>query len=178
MKGECCIVGYGNPQRGDDGIGPFVARGLAEELKGAEGVRILSLHQLDPDLIEELGDVQHLILVDASARGSEKGVEWQEVEPDLRAVPPLTHHVAPAFLLGLVNAMHGRRPRAWMVSIEGEDFGLGEGLSLPAESRALRAMGEIVRFVRSGGPGEGSFPGEEDAPGKGDAGNGSLALGG
>jgi hydrogenase maturation protease len=178
MTTEVCIVGYGNPQRRDDGIGPSVVEGLTAALGGEEGVRILSLHQLDPDLIEELGDVEHLILVDASVEGSEGGVDWEEVVPDLGAMHPLSHHMTPAFFLALWGALRGRSPRAWLVSVQGEDFGLGEGLSPRAQGRAHRASREIIGRVRDRLAGRNRSPEEAGGPGRGEVESSSPAPGG
>ena len=48
------IVGYGNPQRGDDGTGCYVAARLERFLEGKEGISVRAVHQLDPCLVEEL----------------------------------------------------------------------------------------------------------------------------
>ncbi len=172
------IIGYGNPQRRDDGIGPFVIRRLAESLEGKQGIRTLALQQLEPELIEELEGVDTLILVDASVRGSGAGVEWKEVEPDLRAAHYLTHQVTPAHFLGLMAAVHRRRPRAWVVCIQGDDFEFGEGLSPQAEARSHRAIEEILCFVQCGKRGPRHSTMEEKPPSKGDGEEVSLALGG
>jgi len=37
-----------------------------------------------------------------------------------------------------------------MVSVQGSDFGFGEGLSQAAADSANRAIGEIVRFINCG----------------------------
>jgi hypothetical protein len=34
----------------------------------------------------------------------------------------------------------------WLVSVEGKDFGFGEGLSIDAREKADRASSEIVQF--------------------------------
>ena len=52
---ESLVIGYGNPWRGDDGIGPAVA-GLIEDLN-LPNVRVLAVHQgpaADPAQVEEV----------------------------------------------------------------------------------------------------------------------------
>ncbi|WP_254030381.1 hydrogenase maturation protease [Planktothrix agardhii] len=61
------IVGYGNPIRGDDGIGQAVITEL--EQLNLMNVRSLSLHQLTPEVAAEMAEVDTVIFVDASLEG-------------------------------------------------------------------------------------------------------------
>ena len=54
---------------------------------------------------------------------------------------------APPILLALIQQIYRRCPKTWLVSIQGEDFGFGEGLSVQVEERAERAVAEILSFV-------------------------------
>jgi hypothetical protein len=53
LRGQVLIVGYGNPLRGDDGLGWRAAERLRTVIQDA-GVEILALHQLTPELMETL----------------------------------------------------------------------------------------------------------------------------
>ena len=68
MTGNALIVGYGNPLRGDDGVGQAVAQAFAEE----DGVDALACHQLTPELAERFAAAARVVLIDA-ATGSEAG---------------------------------------------------------------------------------------------------------
>jgi hydrogenase maturation protease len=142
-----CIVGYGNPHRRDDGLGPYILAQLESALAGCEAVRTMTCHQLIPELVEEIEGADLLILVDASALQVTGGLEWREVKPDLGQWHPVTHQLTPSFFLGLADALYKRHPMTWLVSVQGEDFELGEGLSLAARKRAIRAAEEIAAFV-------------------------------
>jgi hydrogenase maturation protease len=141
------IIGYGNPQRRDDGIGPYVADRLNNVLKHKKEIRILSPHQLEPDLVEELRYARLLILVDAAMDKINGGWQWVKVNPELEDLPYLTHHFKPAFLLGILQALYHQFPQTWLVSVQGEDFEFGEGLTPQAKKRAHRVVSEIVRFI-------------------------------
>ena len=141
------IIGYGNPQRRDDGIGPYVVSTLDSALKERDGIHILACHQLGPELVEELSQVDLVLMVDASVQEIPGGWEWRKVEPDLGQRHYLSHHVKPAFFLGLIQSVYHRCPLTWMVSVQGDDFDLGEGLTPAAEKRAIEAVNEIVKFV-------------------------------
>lgn len=67
------IIGYGNPQRRDDGIGPYVANQLNTFMKHKKGVRILTLNQLEPDLLNKLRHADFIIFVDATMDEVEVG---------------------------------------------------------------------------------------------------------
>ncbi|MEW6263818.1 MAG: hydrogenase maturation protease [Thermodesulfobacteriota bacterium] len=143
----CLVVGYGNTQRRDDGLGPAVVTGVESRLKDQAGVRLITRPQLDLDLIEDLKEAQTIILLDATVESLEGGRRWERVIPDVSDVSYMTHSISPEFLLGVLESVHRRRPDAWLVSIQGDDFGFGEELTPAAASRARRVMTELVEFV-------------------------------
>jgi hydrogenase maturation protease len=142
------IIGYGNPHRKDDGIGPYVVEQLSRDLGDGPCIGLLSLHQLDPVLAEEVQAAEVLILVDATVEPLEHGLQWTRVQPtqDLSACD--THHLRPGGLAGLLESLYQRSPAMWVVSVQGSDFGFGEGLSLEAQEKAQRASAEIVQFCK------------------------------
>jgi hydrogenase maturation protease len=141
------IIGYGNPQRRDDGIGPHIVNRLQPLLKHRKDVHLLALHQLEPDIIDTLKTADTLIFVDATREALTEGRDWLEIQPELNTMPCLIHQVAPAFILGLLQCLYHRYPKAWMVSVEGTDFGFGNGLSPDARKGAEQVIGEITEFV-------------------------------
>ena len=58
------IVGYGNPIRGDDGVGQAVITEV--EQWNLTNVRSLSIHQLTPAVAAEMAEVDTVIFVDAA----------------------------------------------------------------------------------------------------------------
>ena len=140
------IIGYGNPHRKDDGIGPYVVEQLSADLGKGTGIALRSLHQLDPVLAEELQGAEVLILVDATVEPLERGLRWTRVQPKQGLSACDTHHLQPEGLAGLLESLYQRSPAMWLVSVEGKDFGFGEGLSLEAREKAERASSEIVQF--------------------------------
>ena len=141
------IIGYGNPQRRDDGVGPHIVNRLHRLLKHRKDVHLLVLHQLEPDIIDTLKTADSLVFVDATVEALPQGRHWVELQPALDTMPFLIHQVAPAFILGLLQCLYHRHPKAWMISVEGNDFGFGNGLSSDARKRATQVIGEITRFI-------------------------------
>jgi hydrogenase maturation protease len=140
------IIGYGNPQRKDDGIGPYVIEQLSRDLGKGTAIALRSLHQLDPVLAEELQGAERLILVDATLEPLKRGLRWTRIQPLRELSPYGMHHLKPSTLAGLLESLYQRSPATWLVSVQGNDFGFGEGLSLEAQEKAERASSEIVAF--------------------------------
>ena len=140
------IIGYGNPHRRDDGIGPYVVEQLSRDLGDRAGIPLRALHQLDPVLAEEVQGAEALILVDATVEPLERGLRWTRVQPKKDFSACDTHHLRPEGLAGLLESLYQRSPAVWVVSVQGNDFGFGEGLSLKAREKAESASSEIVQF--------------------------------
>ena len=143
----CWIVGYGNRQRRDDGIGPYVVEKLKGTLEQKKGVRLLAVPQLGADLVEDLREADQILFVDATIDNPEGGRKWRRLHPEMQVLPYLTHHVDPAFLLGLMETLYSRAASAWLVSVQGSDFGFGEGLSPEAARTADQVSLEILEYL-------------------------------
>jgi hydrogenase maturation protease len=147
MDAKTCIVGYGNPRRGDDGVGPLVVRRLRSALGPRPWVRFFTLGQLEEGPLDEFCRASLLILVDACAEARAEEVEWRRVAPRL-SPSPFTHHMDPGMFLWLMELTSGSSPETWLVSVRGEDFGPEEGISPGTMCRALRAQREIEVFLK------------------------------
>ena len=55
MTTDVLVIGYGNELRGDDGVGPRVARELSPRLGVSFGVSAIDVHQLMPELAGAAG---------------------------------------------------------------------------------------------------------------------------
>jgi hydrogenase maturation protease len=141
------IIGYGNPQRRDDGSGCHVAGRLGRFFGRKAGVAVRVMHQLDPVLAEDLRDAETVLFVDATVEHLTEGREWLRIRPEVNNRHCVTHHCEPAFLLGLLQTLHGRCPEGWLVSVEGDDFGLGEGLSAEGKHGARKITREIAAHL-------------------------------
>lgn len=143
------IVGYGNPQRTDDGIGPYAADQLRDAFSGSPSIQVRSCHQLDPALVEDLKDAGGVLFIDATVEALAGGWKRIPLEPRIDEWPYVVHDFDAPLLLGLIKAFYGRCPAAWMVSVQGEDFGFGEGLSEGARQRVHEAVNATAGFVQS-----------------------------
>jgi hydrogenase maturation protease len=139
MKPAVLVIGYGNELRGDDGAGPAAARAVA----GRPGIRAVDVHQLTPELVEEMAEVERVIFVDADASGM-GAVHSRRLTPRLDAAPG--HALDPAGLLGLTEWLHGHAPPAWLVMVPGERFDLGAGLS-PRTAAGVAQAVELIDWL-------------------------------
>jgi len=144
---KALIIGYGNPLRGDDGLGWHAARLLAD-IAPAHDAEVLTYHQLMPELAQQISEAQTVVFVDAASEGPPGRLDWRRVEPQ-SGPASFAHHVSPESLLGMAKEVYGRSPRAFVVSVAGETFECGEDLS-PAVHAALPALVALVDDLLSG----------------------------
>ena len=143
--GKVLIIGYGNPLRSDDGFGWHASRMIAQQLTGRD-VRVITCHQLTPELAEPLSQSSHAVFIDADARGEPGEIHWREVHPGVPDSSAFTHACSPTGLLASAARLYGRVPRAVAVTVSAQSFAFGESLS-PVVSAALPKVIERVLQV-------------------------------
>lgn len=135
MSEDLLVVGYGNPLRRDDGLGPFVAKSIADWQ--ISGVRVCIAHQLTPELADEIWSLSRVLFTDASYDARTAQLMKIQAVP---GYPRLGHTGDPGHLLALTEAIYGRAPAAWLLTLPGRDFDFGEGLSTTAREAATAAL--------------------------------------
>jgi hydrogenase maturation protease len=143
------IIGFGNPDRGDDAAGPMVARGLA----GRVAARVLERHGDALALLDEWGDATSLVLVDAAAP---MGVPGRIHRLDLaQSDLPREFSSGSTHAFGLPEAVAlsrrlGTLPgRVVVYAIEGACFDLGAAVS-PAVEAAVERVAGILADAEAG----------------------------
>jgi hydrogenase maturation protease len=137
------VVGYGNPLRGDDGVGWRVVEKLVGVAKGA--VTGLAVHQLTPELAEQISEADLVIFVDASYEGEPGTWRWLPIKLTSTAAQAVGHYFAPENLLNYVKAVYQAEPTALMISVPAGSFDCGESLT-PAVAKAVEEIaGELAR---------------------------------
>ncbi len=135
------LIGFGNPGRKDDGLGPMLARIL--ERDGIAGLDVDSDYQLTVEDAEAVARYDEVVFADASVNGHEPF----EFKPIVAGGSPgfSSHSVEPEAVLMLAKTLFGREPKAYVLGIRGYEFNeFGEGLSAGAEAN----LSEAVAFVR------------------------------
>lgn len=148
------VIGVGNPERGDDGVGPAIAAcvGRDERLPGAV---VRSVMQLTPELAADVAEASVVVIADARAGAGAGEVGWEPVgasEPGVSG--PFSHHLTPAALCDLAGKAYGRVPPAFVVGVGAAGFDAGAPLSAPARAAVPRALEVVVALLagRSSGP--------------------------
>jgi hydrogenase maturation protease len=136
------VVGYGNPLRGDDGIGWHAAGLLAADPRLA-GAEVLARHQLLPELAEDVSRAWLVVLVDACAHGAPGSVSIRRIEGRPSTPGTWSHHLDPEALAGLAEALFGAAPPMVLVSVAAGSLAEGDGLS----SRVQQVLPEVVEAV-------------------------------
>ena len=120
------LIGYGNPGRGDDGLGPAFA-----EMISAAGLPLLSVeidYQLTVDHAPLIAQQDRVIFADA-AMGLSEPFRFEALEPSAPAALG-SHSVTPAAVLTLARDLFGDAPAAFLLGISGSEFNeVKEGLS-------------------------------------------------
>jgi hydrogenase maturation protease len=142
------VIGYGNPLRGDDGVGWHAAGLLTGDLR-LDGARVVTHHQLVPELAPDVGRASLVVLIDASTDGDPGSVRVRRVEPRPAAPATWSHHLDPEILAGLAEALYGTAPPMVLVSVAAGSFAEGDCLSAALE-RALPEVVEVVAGVVTG----------------------------
>jgi len=147
-SGPVLVVGYGNPLRSDDGVGPAVAARLAGDPRLA-GADIRSAHQLTPELAYDASRASLLVLVDAGVEEPPGEVSVRRLEPGTGAGAAWTHHVDPAGIIGLARELYGAAPPVVMISIGPASLEVGEDLSEVVASAVGRAADLVATVVEA-----------------------------
>lgn len=143
---DILVLGYGNEERGDDGLGPHIAASVAA-LK-LPGVRVRTAVQLLPELAADLAEVRLAFFVDAATDPSESAVQVQFLGVE-SATDWCTHCADPRPLLALTRALYAYAPQAWWFKVTGQKFDFGQGLSASAEKNACQAIACLKRTALS-----------------------------
>jgi hydrogenase maturation protease len=139
------IIGYGNPLRGDDGVGPRAAE-LLQQTPFPADVQILVCHQLTIELAPQIAEAGRLILIDARAAGEPGSLQQCILTPAIPGSASLTHHIDAQGLLAAAEMLYGAAPETVLFTVSGGSFDSGEALS-PAVAAALPELLAQIRAV-------------------------------
>jgi hydrogenase maturation protease len=151
-RARLLVIGIGNPDRGDDGIGPLVVRRLAGRVSDA--VTIIERTGDALSLIDDWVGRDAVILVDAAApRGSPGRVHWADLRMEVlvpEASLSATHGFGVAEAVRLAATL-GLLPRyAMACAIEGVCFDAGAPVTpevaAAADTAASRVVSELQRL--------------------------------
>jgi hydrogenase maturation protease len=136
------LIGYGNPLRCDDGVGPRVVEAI-EELHLPQ-VRTLTCQQLSPEHAEPIARARTVVFVDAAV-DAPKEVQLRPLEPN-ESSQLMAHAADPRTMLALARDVFGHCPEAWWLTIPAVKLGFGEELS-PVARQGYEVALEQIRTL-------------------------------
>ena len=143
------LIGYGNPGRLDDGLGPALAAKV--EKASLEGMTVESDYQLT---VEDACDVSKhtmVIFADATVKGKEPFF-FEEIHSK-SPMSLSTHSVSPEAVLYFAEKMFNSKARAYILGIRGYEFNeFEERLSEEAQKNLDEAFKFITKLVELGSP--------------------------
>ncbi|HEX3031891.1 MAG TPA: hydrogenase maturation protease [Bacillota bacterium] len=150
---EILLIGYGNPLCGDDGLGPAVAEGVAQQLREnpLPGVDVLIKHQLDLVMSEQLRHYHTIVFIDAQTELYDEAVVVSRLEAsegDRLPSPFSAHELHPGDLLALSDQLYQAQPEAWLVAVRGYHMELCEAISSAALINAEKAVSTVIELLK------------------------------
>lgn len=142
---ELLVIGIGNTGRGDDGLGWLFAEAFERAAGGAADVEFR--YQLQVEDAELIANYAKVVFVDARSVGAAEPFLFQRLQPR-ESVRFTTHSVDPASVAALAGTLYGACPDCRLLTIYGNSYGLGIGISKTAAA-SLRAATE--EFCSDGG---------------------------
>ena len=107
------------------------------------GARVLTHHQLVPELAEDVGRASLVVLVDASTQGDPGSVSVRQIGPPSATPTTWSHHLDPETLAGLAKTLYGAVPPMVLVSVAAGSLADGDRLSSTLE----QVLPEVVETV-------------------------------
>lgn len=140
------IIGYGNPLRGDDGVGWRVVEVLVEQT-AVLPLTLRTCHQLLPELAADVTRADGVIFVDAAVGDKPGQIFLQEVQPQSNSGSAFTHHLTPGGLLALAQDVYGRCPPARLLTVTGASFGMCDELSTAVAAALPVCIQQLQKLV-------------------------------
>jgi hydrogenase maturation protease len=112
------LLGYGNPGRQDDGLGPAVAEFF--EKRNIPGVTVDADYQLTVEDAAAMAGHEVVIFADASVTGPEP-FEFKPVVPN-ESGGWTTHSISPEALLEVAQSLFHANTRGYVLAIRGYEF--------------------------------------------------------
>jgi hydrogenase maturation protease len=135
------LIGIGNPLRGDDGV----AHHVVEFIAPAAFLSWRAVHQLTPEVADEIAGADAVFFLDADPRSTETSVEKLHTCEPIAA--PFSHNLNPASVLELARRLFGFSGEAFLCHIPAKRFEHGQELSPEAQAAAKRAASIIMEQV-------------------------------
>jgi hydrogenase maturation protease len=136
------LIGYGNPGRGDDGLGPALAEAI--EQRQFADVEVDIDFQLNVEDAYAFEGREAVIFADAMVKGDE-GFTWHEIEPK-DETSFTSHSVSPAGVMALAKKLFNIRTRGFVLAIRGYEF---DEFGAPITERGGKNLRDAIAFLEA-----------------------------
>ena len=155
------VIGYGNLDRGDDGVAFDVVNLLRRQLgvkpldadetglddRGGETGAVF-VRQLVPELALDVGGCERLVFVDAHVAAEPRAIVCVAVRPEARLSSTLSHTLPVEGFLWLVQAVTGRAPEPSILRIIDDNITI---VPAPELWGRRSSWSQVLRRMRRGG---------------------------
>lgn len=152
------VIGIGNPYRQDDAVGCVAIQQLRS--REIEDATLIESDGEGMSLIESWAVYENVILIDAVCSDGDAGklYEWKADEEPIpvQYFKTSTHFVSVSEAIELARVLERLPKNLVVIGIEGEEFGMGEGLSSAVEDaipKIKRRVAELIEEFESSGSG-------------------------
>lgn len=134
------LIGYGNPDREDDGVAWHILHRLTtrlglvspesyeDEFPEFASIDFAFYLQLTPEMAEEITFYDYVCFIDAHTGSIPEPVRLINMESEFQR-SPFTHHLTPQSLLSLCETIYAKKPEAVLLSVLGYRFLFSRQLS-------------------------------------------------
>ena len=154
------VIGYGNPDRQDDGVAWHVLHALAirlnlpapdsyeEEFPSNDRLDFTFTLQLTPEMAEQIASYERICFVDAHTGSIASEVQLVPVKSQFQH-SAFTHHLTAQSLLSVCQSLYGNTPLAVLLSVRGYQFEFERELSTETATLVPEAVELILGWIKN-----------------------------
>jgi hydrogenase maturation protease len=140
------LIGFGNPGRLDDGLGPALAERFEKSRK--RGLTVDSNYQLVVEDAYNVSKHKKVIFADASVNCKEP-FSFKKIRP-AKDISFSSHDISPRSVLGLAEHMFGSGAQGFLLEIRGYKFNkFGQRLSKKAKDNLDKAENFLKDYIEN-----------------------------
>ena len=146
------FIGYGNPDRGDDGVAWHLLNQIiaftgccendlfsSDIIPASENIHVWFNFQLLPEMAETIAEYEQAVFIDAHTGEIKEDINFSNIEPEFQN-SPFTHHFTAPSCLAVAEQITGQYPKSWLLSVRGYQFGFSRDLSVQTLALAEKAF--------------------------------------
>lgn len=138
------VYGYGNPSRGDDGLGIFFAEEI--EKKQLPRITVETNYQLNAEDALLISEKDIVIFADATQKSIDDDYLFHVVKPAPK-VSFTTHAMAPQSVVALCHELYTKQPDTYIMVLQGYAWELGEEITQKSKEKCFKAVSFLTTLI-------------------------------